>query len=213
MHKLSIGFQSVLVNKRLNPAEISFATQFSSNGFDLSLPSDEFFQNNNINYVDWNTGLNYTHANESGVYHVGFSGYHLTRPEESFLGDKTNIIPVRYSLSAGANRYMGETGVLLTSALFQQQARSRELTLGVAYGQYLSSPDNDISVFMGAWYRINDSFIPYFGFNYNDLQIGLSYDIVASSLNLSKTNNRSFEISAIYSFRDKSTDKRFIPWY
>ena len=213
MHKLSIGFQSVLVNKRLDPTEISFATQFSSNGFDLSLPSDEFFQNNNINYLDWNTGLNYTYANEGGTYHVGFSGYHLTRPQESFLGDEANVIPIRYSLTAGANRYMGETGVLMTSALFQQQARSRELTLGLAYGQYLSSPGNDISVFMGAWYRLNDSFIPYFGFNYNDLQIGLSYDVIASSLNLSKTNNRSIEISAIYSFRDKSTDKRFIPWY
>ncbi len=212
-HKLSIGFQSVLVNKRLDPSQISFATQFSSNGFDLSLPSDEFFQNNNINYLDWNTGLNYSRSTESGNYHVGVSGYHLTRPTESFLGDKSNIIPIRYSLTAGVNRYMGETGVLLTSALYQQQAKSRELTLGIAYGQYLSSIENDISVFMGAWYRLNDSFIPYFGFNYNDLQIGLSYDIVASSLNLSKTNNRSFELSAIYSFRDKSTDKRFIPWY
>ena len=212
-HKLSIGFQSVLVNKRLDPTQISFATQFSSNGFDLSLPSDEFFQNNNINYLDWNTGLNYSRSTENGNYFLGISGYHLTQPKESFLGDDVNIIPIRYTIAAGTNRYLGETGVLMTSALYQQQSKSREITVGVAYGQYLSSPVNDISVFMGAWYRINDSFIPYFGFNYNDLQIGLSYDIIASSLNLSKTNNRSIELSAIYSFRDKTTDKRFIPWY
>lgn len=213
IHKLSIGFQSVWVNKRLDPTQISFATQFASNGFDLSLPSDEFFQNNNINYADWNTGLYYSNSTENGNFHIGISGYHLTRPKESFLGDETTTIPIRYSLTAGANKFLGEYGVLMSSALLQKQGKSNELTMGLAYGQYLSNAGSDISVYMGGWYRFGDSFIPYFGLNYNTLQLGLSYDVITSGLNLSKTSNRSFEVSAIFNFRDFSDQKRFIPWY
>lgn len=213
IHKLSIGFQSVWVNKKIDVGQISFATQFASNGFDLSLPSDEIFQNTNINYADWNTGLYYSNSGENGSFHIGLSGYHLTRPKESFLGDKSTLIPIRYSLTAGANKYLGESGVLMTSALGQKQGKTSEITIGLAYGQFLSSEGNDVSVFMGGWYRLGESLIPYFGLNYNALQLGLSYDVVTNGLNLSKTSNRSFEVSAIINFRDLSDRKRFTPWY
>jgi hypothetical protein len=48
---------------------------------------------------------------------------------------------------------------------------------------------------------------------FNNLQLGLSYDMVTSGLNLAKTQNRSYEVSLIYSFRANSDYKRFVPWY
>jgi hypothetical protein len=77
----------------------------------------------------------------------------------------------------------------------------------------LSSESSQVAVFMGGWYRNKESIIPYFGFNYNNLQIGLSYDVVTSGLNLSKTSNRSIELSTIFSFRDLTQQRKFIPWY
>jgi type IX secretion system PorP/SprF family membrane protein len=213
MNKLSVGFQSVLVNKRLDLYNITFASQFTSQGFDLNIPSNEIILNNNINYVDWNTGLLYNHLGENGSYYAGVSAYHITRPKEGFIGEKSSSVPMRFTVNAGMNRYLGEMGVLMGSAMFQSQGNANELTVGFAYGQYLSSAGNDISVFMGGWYRNKESIIPYFGFNYNNLQIGLSYDVVTSGLNLSKTSNRSIEISAIFSFRDLSQQRKFIPWY
>lgn len=212
-HQLSIGFQSVLVNKRLDAFNISFASQFTSNGFDLNIPSNEIILNNNINYVDWNTGLLYNNLGENGSFYFGASAYHLTRPKEGFLGEKSSSIPMRYTVNAGANKYLGETGVIMGSALFQKQGTANELTIGFAYGQYLSSESSQVAVFMGGWYRNKESIIPYFGFNYNNLQIGLSYDVVTSGLNLSKTSNRSIELSAIFSFRDLTQQRKFIPWY
>jgi type IX secretion system PorP/SprF family membrane protein len=213
VNKLSIGFQSVLVNKRLDPLNISFASQFSSGGFDLSLPSNEIILDNNINYIDWNTGLLYNHIGENGSYYGGISAYHLTRPNESFLGAKQSAIPIRYTINAGGAKYLGEMGVIMGSTMIQKQGNSNEITLGVAYGQYLSNSANDLSIYMGGWYRVNESIIPYVGFNYNNLQLGLSYDVVTSGLNLSKTSNRSIEISAILTFKDKSEYRKFVPWY
>lgn len=213
MNKLSIGFQSVLVNKRLDIYNITFASQFTSNGFDLNIPSNEVILNNNINYIDWNTGILYNHLGDNGSYYAGISAYHVTRPKEGYFGEKSSSIPMRFTIHAGANKYLGETAVLMGSAMFQDQGTASQLTVGFAYGQYLSSAGSDISVYMGGWYRNKESIIPYFGFNYNNLQIGLSYDVVTSGLNLSKTSNRSIEISAIFAFKDLSQQRKFIPWY
>jgi type IX secretion system PorP/SprF family membrane protein len=139
VNQLSIGFQTVLANKRLDAFNISFASQFTSNGFDLSIPSNEIILNNNINYFDWNTGLLYNHMGENGSFYVGLSAYHLTRPKEGFLGEKSSSLPMRFTINGGGSKYLGETGVLMGSALFQKQGSANELTVGFAYGQYLSS--------------------------------------------------------------------------
>jgi type IX secretion system PorP/SprF family membrane protein len=211
--KLSIGFQSTFANKRIDPLSISFANQFGSFGFNLNLPSNEFVANNNISYFDWNAGMMYTHAGENGSVYLGTSAYHLTTPNESFLNNSTVSIPMRFTAHAGATRFIGQSGVLMGSSIFMKQGASNELTLGMAYGQYLSSLINNVAIYMGGWYRNNESVIPYFGLTYNNIQIGLSYDVVTSGLNLAKTQNRSFEVSVIYSFKEHSDYKRFIPWY
>lgn len=211
--RLSVGFQSTFANKRVDPVAISFANQFSSFGFDLNMPSNEIITNNNINYFDWNTGLMYNQSGENGSFYIGTSVYHLTTPSETFLNNEVNNIPMRLTAHAGITRFIGQNGVLMGSSIFMQQGVSKELTLGMAYGHYLNSLINNVALYMGGWYRNKESVIPYFGLLYNNMQIGLSYDVVTSGLNLAKTQNRSFEVSVIYSFKNNSDYKRFIPWY
>ena len=120
---------------------------------------------------------------------------------------------MRLTAHAGIKRFIGQNGILMGSSIFMQQGVSKELTLGMAYGHYLNSLINNFALYMGGWYRNKESVIPYFGLLYNNMQIGLSYDVVTSGLNLAKTQNRSFEVSVIYSFKNNSDYKRFIPWY
>lgn len=211
--KFSIGFQSTYANKRIDPVNISFANQFSSFGFDLSMPSNEIIVNNNIGYFDWNTGLMFNNSGENGSFYVGTSIYHLTTPKESFLNIEANDIPMRLTMHAGATRYIGQNGVLMGSAIYMMQGGSREMTIGMAFGQYLNSVINNVALYVGGWYRNQESIIPYFGLTYNNMQLGLSYDVVTSGLSMAKTQNRSFEVSLIYSFKENSDYKRFVPWY
>jgi hypothetical protein len=83
----------------------------------------------------------------------------------------------------------------------------------MAYGHNLNSVLNNVGLYVGGWYRNKESVIPYFGMMFNNLQLGLSYDMVTSGLNLAKTQNRSYEVSLIYSFRENTDYKRFVPWY
>jgi type IX secretion system PorP/SprF family membrane protein len=211
--KLSIGFQSTLVNRKLDFTKISFADQFTSYGFDLNLPSNQTFQTGNISYTDFNTGLMYSQVKENASVYVGASAYHLTRPNESFLNDQTNRVPIRYTLHGGGTWNTSDRSMIMGSGLMMSQGGINQLVLGVAYGRQIENKNSDIKVFIGGWYRNKDAFIPYFGYTYDNFQLGVSYDVNTSQLSISGTRYKSFEISMIYHFLDKSEYRRFVPWY
>jgi type IX secretion system PorP/SprF family membrane protein len=212
-HKLSIGFQGMLVNKRIDPTRLSFASQFTSGGFNPNLPTFEVFQNQNINYFDWNTGLLYNFSNDESTYYVGVSAYHLTKPSESFFGDESMRVPIRMSYNAGLSRNIGDRGTIVASAMHQRQGQQTETIGGLAYGYFLNAGINELSFYMGGWYRLKESIIPYVGLTFNNLHFGISYDVLTNDMSQSRLNNRSIELSVSYMFKDKSSTKKYIPWY
>lgn len=212
-NKLSIGFQTTLVSRRLDFTKISFADQFTSYGFDLSLPNNQNFGTGNVSYVDFNTGLMYTESGETGSFYIGSSLYHITQPKESFLNDQTNRVPMRFTVHAGATLFAGELSSLIFSGLIMNQAASTSIAAGAAYSKQIDSKFDDIRVMAGAWYRNKDAIIPYVGYIYNNFQLGLTYDVNTSTLSTANSRYRSFELSLIYTFLDKSEYKRNMPWY
>ena len=211
--KISIGFQGSMASRRLDFTKISFADQFTSFGFDLNLPSNQNFQTGNISYADINTGLMFSKAKEEGSFYIGTSVYHLTRPNESFLGSEVNRVPMRLTFHSGGTVNLGEKSSLMGSAMYMTQGSVPEAVLGLAYGKRISNQFNDIDIFIGGWLRNKDAIIPYMGYIYNNMQLGISYDINTSGLSASGSRNRSFEISMIYHFVDKSAYKNLVPWY
>jgi hypothetical protein len=93
------------------------------------------------------------------------------------------------------------------------QGSVSESVLGLAFGKMISNQFNDIDIFIGAWLRNKDAIIPYMGYTYNNMQVGISYDVNISGLSTSSSRNRSFEISMIYHFIDKSEYRNLVPWY
>ena len=211
--RLSIGFQTSLANRRLDFSKISFAEQFTSNGFDLSLPSNQNFGVSNISYVDFSTGLMYTETRDYGSMYVGASLYHITRPKESFLNDQSNRVPRRFTIHGGGTWQTGVNSSIMGSAILMRQASLTQATLGLAYSRQIGSQETDIRVLVGSWYRHKDAVIPYVGYIYNNFQLGVSYDVNISGLSSANSRYRSFEVSMIYMFLDKSAYKRLVPWY
>ena len=210
---LSVGFQASLVNKRLDVSRISFAEQFAGTGFDLSRPTGQTFQNTSIGYLDVNAGLLYTKTWDGGSFYAGASAYHLGRPRESFLGNNDVFVDIRYTGHVGGTVKFGIHSVLMGTFQHMAQGNSRQNLAGLAYGYQLENELQDIIFYLGGWYRFGDAVIPYIGYQYSNLQFGLSYDVTTSGLNLSGTRNRSFEVSLIYHFLDNSEYRRAVPWY
>ena len=211
--KLSIGFQTTFANKTLDFTKLTFAEQFTSGGFNTSLPSNQNFSNGTVNYIDFNTGLMYTHITDLNSYYFGTSLYHITQPVESFFSKTNYRLPIRLTFNGGMAFNVGELNKIHISALGMIQGSVGIYMIGSAYETALPVESEDMSLMLGGYYRFKDAIIPYVGIKKNNFQVGISYDATISSLNLGSTKNRSFEISMIYNFQDKSDYKKYVPWY
>ena len=211
--RISFGFQTTFVNKRLDNSILSFANQFSNDGFNLLLSSNENFNNLSIKYFDYNTGLQFSHYGENMLFYSGFSVYHLKRPTESFMNDVNNKVERRYNISSGLSFLLSETDNIYFNASFISQSVSKNYMVGAFYEKKIQDDADGNSVSVGMMHRFKDSFIPYIGIRYNKVLLGISYDAKSSKMDLINKKSNSFELSLSYIVPDNSEFKKMIPWY
>lgn len=200
---ISAGFQAAFCSKVIDATGLRFASQFASGGFDRSLPSNEQMLYNSKNFFDVNTGLLYSSTTDNLLFYAGASAFHIGRPVVSFFNGANYRLPVRYGLHGGARINMGDysNDYLFLSGSYMSQAGATDKIIGAAYGINCGTEDKNMMVCLGAWCRIGDAIIPYFGFNWESFQLGATYDIINSGLKLASPRTGGFELSLNYYYR------------
>jgi type IX secretion system PorP/SprF family membrane protein len=206
-HQIGLGFQLTYANMLINTSTLKFEDQLTTNGF-TGVTSEVF--NNSVlknNYIDMNAGVLYTGStSDRNNFYVGVSLYHITRPQQQFTGALYNLNS-RATIHAGTYFPLGANTTLHLSALQSMQGGASETVIGGAFE--LGAEDiseRSFSLYVGSWYRMNDAVIPYFGLEYNNLRLGVTYDINTSSLKPASLSQGGFEFSLIY-INKKTTDK------
>jgi hypothetical protein len=100
---------------------------------------------------------------------------------------------------------LSEKASIVPNAVFIKQASSTEFMLG---GYLQMGVTDDIDIMGGVNYRVKDAFYPYVGLNFNNIIVGLSYDVNASQLGKAAKGASSYEFSLMFTNR-KATDKGF----
>lgn len=168
-------------------------------------------------YADINFGMLWNNKN----LWLGTSAHHLTRPDQSYLEDGKNRLPIKYGLHGGLrmdldggfiNDYFNNT--LQERALFfafnyKNQAPFNQLDAG---GQVFFEP-----LILGFWYRglpvkynfpNNESVIVLVGLALKSgMDIGYSFDVTTSKLGL-RNSGGAHEVSLRYSFYKGDLYKR-----
>lgn len=209
---LAIGFQGSMGTRMLDYNRISFNSQFSSRGFDLSLPNTEDFITQRAAYNDLNVGLMYNYLKDRKRIFLGASVYHINQPTMTFLGNDAYTLPRRITAQGGSSFLLGSKGELYLSALYMKQGEVSNSVIGMAYGVNVQESNDENVFYVGLFYRHKDAIYPYVGYLFNDLQIGLSYDINTTGIQVSNRRNRSFEISIRYHFFDPNVVRKAMPW-
>ncbi|MBN9297426.1 MAG: PorP/SprF family type IX secretion system membrane protein [Filimonas sp.] len=211
---LGLGFQASYVNKIVDLTNASFSNQFTSGGFDLSLPTGENYLAGSTAHFDVSTGLLFKHDDENKNYYFGVSYFHVTKPKESIINDNNTRVAPRLSAQAGFSTSIGENRIFL-SAMFQNQAKVNMYALGGAFAYALPSNNNDVSWYIGGWYG-NTNLYPYTGLQFNNFQFGITYDIITTQLKTASQKNGSFELSMnyiIFGHKGNSGDKPMAPQF
>lgn len=194
---LGVGFQGSYASRKITFEGLHFANQFTSGGFDPSLPSNESNLVSTKNYVDLNAGILYSVLSDFSDFYIGSSLYHINQPNVTFRSDANYRLPMRFTIHGGAHFNVGMNNQLFFSGNYMYQAKAYDGIIGAAYGYNLmpSEEGNNHNLYGGLWYRYKESFIPYLGLEWGNKKWGLSYDIINSDLKMASPKTGSFEFS------------------
>jgi type IX secretion system PorP/SprF family membrane protein len=204
---LGAGLMGTYMNRRIDLAALTFDEQFSSGGFLQSLPTGEAALQQLKPYVTVGAGLLFLYnAPESGTFfELGASGFHFSKPQQTVLKDENQYVPIRYSLQASLQKYLGDRGILNLRFLYQTQAAVEYLTGGGTIGLGFGGEMTNV-VGAGLFYRSQDAVTPYLYVEYDQLMLGLSYDATVSGLKQAARPIRSMEFSLQWRFGNKRAE-------
>lgn len=136
---------------------------------------------------------------------VGLGFSNLNRPDQSFeRGAAKQVLPVRVTPYAMSVIQLGERSdwdaVFNGMVQFQQKYREAVAMAGVRY-HVDRTPGKQLALQLGAnyrFFRIGDAIAPSLQVNYNNWQLGLSWDINVSEFNVATNSNGGPEIAIRY---------------
>jgi type IX secretion system PorP/SprF family membrane protein len=211
IQSVSIGFQGSYNERRIDFSRFQFENQFGGGGFDPSLPIGETFDGGKKYYLDLNVGGMYSFALEDRSFFAGAAGYNLLKKADTYLTEQFKT-PRLLSFMAGGDIDVGVNNSFYFSGNYRHQGKSREITLGMAYGLFIDGEGYNV-LKLGLWHRLDDALIPYIGYTYKGVQVGASFDYTVAEKKTRAEVRNAFEISVMYLAPDIEELKRLIPWY
>ena len=133
---------------------------------------------------------------------LGFSFFNLSNPNQSFNG--SNIpLDTRITGHIAVDYFLTSEMDILPSILLSRQGEFMETLIGANLRYRMSqSGYYKRNLYGGIWYRNVDALILSAGADYNQWQIGISYDINISDLDAASNNRGGLELALTYIFKE-----------
>lgn len=197
-YMLTVGAQVGFLYKRINTNGLIFDSQFDGYNFDGDLPSRENFARTTRLMPDANLGFSYKSTDRTKKLnpYADFAVYHVTTPNESFVGDTKSKLPMRWMGGLGA-RIEASRQVLIDPSVIWMRQREAQQFLATALAHYEIS-GTPYHIIGGLGYRTSDAVIVHAGLRHNSNIFRISYDINTSGLSDYSKNRGALEFSVIY---------------
>ena len=198
---LSIGYVFNYINKSVDFDRFYFNNQWvDDKGFDLSKPDFEHPANSSFTQLDMGAGLNFNaKISKNFLLSTTFSMLHLNRPKDQFYNND-NTLGFRYLATTAVEWDINKHTSLSGNVYFTYQKKAYEVVLGAMVG--LKPHDGRLvsksTFYLGAYYRVLDAVSPTVGFQYQQLRLLISYDVITSALYIPGKLNGGLEISLVY---------------
>ena len=208
-HKIGFGAYAGLFNNFFDLNASSWDEQFQHNFYNPGLGSGEDFLTTRQYYFDCGAGLFWSFTpNKMNTFQVGFSTAHLNQPKETF-GTTNQRLPVRYTTHFISRIGLTSDLALEPMAMASWQKTFSEYIFGTNI-EYFQRKNNYTTLFSlggGIFYRWNDAIIADVFFDWQNLRLGISYDVNVSPFRVATHGRGALEISLSYIFRKKSVTR------
>jgi len=199
-HRVGLGVQLNYTSKYFDYTKLTFASQYNGRFFDPTIPVSLDNSGLASQYFDINAGLLYAFHSETTNLYAGASLYHINKPNETLFNIAGSTLPMRKTFHAGGEVILNEFSSVFFSGYYMKQGYADDKMYGGAYCLKTNSRNNvAFNLYLGMWYRPDDSIIPYLGADYQDFSLGMNYGL--SSGNTINFSPNTFEVSLIYRFK------------
>ena len=184
-----------------------FDRQYDSLAYNVNtnLASGEVGLQSNM-FLDYTAGLMwYMVADDNKSFYIGGSAHHLSNPNISFFGNKSESLRRRFSINMGGEIPLSDELSLLPSMMATVQGPSMMTQFGSNF-RYSNHDWEEVAIRVGGAYRLSNKYKGILGdaftvtgmLEMNGWVFGASYDIHTSTI-LKPTNGRgAWELSLIY---------------
>lgn len=182
-HVIRPGINFGMNHRQVNWDELYFDTQFNGYVFDPGAPTFEPYQSSRKTNMSLGAGLIYEwHRDDRFKVLAGVGAFNLNRPNQGFY-DLEIPREIRINGFVKGTFQLNDKWDIIPSAQFSTQGVYKELVIGGS-GKYYLDRKKDIysALYGGIWYRNTDAAYLSFGYDYQDLFFGISYDINFSKL-------------------------------
>lgn len=209
--QITIGIQAGLLSRRFDPAKFQFGDQWNPiTGYNPGATTADIITKTSSSVLDMGAGISYADASPDKKVNFfgGVGAFHLTKPEDPFVSSGTNaLLPVRYTIHAGARLNLTETVSITPNLLYMKQGTASEKMAGL-FAQLRANDFTDL--LFGVNYRLDDAVSPYVGVAFHDFVLGVSYDVNTSDLGKAVNGTNSLELSFTYIGRKSGKPLRYL---
>lgn len=206
---LSVGLQASIAQRSIDYSKLIWPNQYNGSGYDASINAGENFSTSKFMYGDYVAGLLWTYgkgemymtANDEVKANAGIALYHITKPNESYLSNTSELLDTRFAVHGGMAFGIKNSSLSIApSFLLNFQGPTKEIVLGslVKYNLREDSKftGNIKSAFIsfGGYYRNDDAVIPTFLLEMGQYAMGVSYDVNVSGLRAASSERGGLEI-------------------
>ena len=216
-HFLTLGFSTALWQRSIDYTGLQFPDQNNGGVFDPGKPTGEYLVNNNFLFWDISLGLMYTgkfgrRGRSSG--YIGFAADHLNRPNESFLGDQSVRLPMKFTAHGGFRFPIKGRFDAQPKFIYMNQGVSHELNIGADVRILFEEREPQGNNFrFGAMFRLvggdanaawhdgvlnSESVILNAGIDFSNITVAAAYDVNVSQLVKGSQSQGAFEIALAY---------------
>ena len=198
---LQLGFSVRSVNFN----RFTFDNQYTGRVFDPNLSTGEDFERNSLTHLNLGTGFGLEHRlSSTDKIEIGLSAMNLNNPNLSFDNQAARL-DVRTNFYIISQFQLNDQLSLLPSLLWTSQDKYREFLLGSELRYRFENQSSFSNLYGGLFMRTGDALLFTAAIDYDNWNLGLSYDVNISELQTASNRRGGLEISVTYIF------KKYIP--
>jgi len=203
----SIGLQPGWYQRTIVNQNVTWDNQWTGTSFNTSYSSNEVLLNEKMNVSRFDIGAGaywYTNISKQTRLSFGIAGSHLTKQKINFMNDDNKLYR-KLTLHGQCSFTQSNSNLTIIPAFYTFfQGPNKEFTVGSNFRFLLRGSSRvtghfeEITLSLGAYYRIGDALLTNLIFQISGLSIGAAYDLNLSRLNIASNGVGGFEFFLRY---------------